>query len=292
MQVDRRNSAPDQIVLGDFNLKPDEPGTAADAHDISRRVEDGRRRGRRRPVAQDAHGDEPHRLTSFIKGDGVDDLRRWRRSRRRRGSAPRPSDHRPLRCDDPTISCVKITSQLATCPKCMGALTEHHRCPRGPLASPCRCTVDGGRRRAHRDGGAATLFDERPVPALVMAAAALGAVLTSAVRQAVSGRGLTRPTRSTASRHPSTHRHRAAWRASRPRPSLAARCSRSAAPGHDGDRDVGHGRIAELSAAELVAAQARHLQIQQHQAGRRRARDAAPCAGDAAPRDRPRAATA
>jgi hypothetical protein len=32
------------------------------------------------------------------------------------------------------------------------------------------------------------LFDERPVPALVMAAAALGAVLTSAVRQAVTGR--------------------------------------------------------------------------------------------------------
>jgi hypothetical protein len=32
------------------------------------------------------------------------------------------------------------------------------------------------------------LFDERPVPALVLAAAALGAVLTSAVRQAVTGR--------------------------------------------------------------------------------------------------------
>lgn len=70
----------------------------------------------------------------------------------------------------------------------MGALTEHHRCPRGPL---------------HRLGDALTtvgigallgmvvlyLFEERPVPALVMAAAALGAVLTSAVRQAVGGRG-------------------------------------------------------------------------------------------------------
>jgi hypothetical protein len=32
------------------------------------------------------------------------------------------------------------------------------------------------------------LFDEHPVPALVMAAAALGAVLTSAVRRAVTGR--------------------------------------------------------------------------------------------------------
>jgi hypothetical protein len=70
----------------------------------------------------------------------------------------------------------------------MGALTEHHRCPRG---------------RLHRLGDALStvgvgavigmvvlyLFDERPVPALVMAAAALGAVLTSAVRQAVGGRG-------------------------------------------------------------------------------------------------------
>ena len=33
-----------------------------------------------------------------------------------------------------------------------------------------------------------TVFNEQPVPALVLAAAALGAVLTSAVRQAVSGR--------------------------------------------------------------------------------------------------------
>ena len=32
------------------------------------------------------------------------------------------------------------------------------------------------------------LFDERPVPELALAAAALGAVLTSAVRQAVAGR--------------------------------------------------------------------------------------------------------
>ncbi|MGH3524795.1 MAG: hypothetical protein ACRDU4_18695 [Mycobacterium sp.] len=32
------------------------------------------------------------------------------------------------------------------------------------------------------------VFDEHPVPALVLAAATLGAVLTSAVRQAVNGR--------------------------------------------------------------------------------------------------------
>jgi hypothetical protein len=68
----------------------------------------------------------------------------------------------------------------------MGALTENHRCPRG---------------RLHRLTDALTTFtigaligmvllyafEERPVPALVMAAAALGAVLASAVRQAVGG---------------------------------------------------------------------------------------------------------
>ena len=36
--------------------------------------------------------------------------------------------------------------------------------------------------------GLCYVIDERPVPALVVAAAALGAVLASAVRQAVAGR--------------------------------------------------------------------------------------------------------
>ena len=47
-----------------------------------------------------------------------------------------------------------------------------------------RRAVDGRPRRTHRHG-VLYLFEERPVPALVIAAAALGAVLTSAVRQAV-----------------------------------------------------------------------------------------------------------
>jgi hypothetical protein len=70
----------------------------------------------------------------------------------------------------------------------MGALTENHRCPRGPLhrLTDALSTVGIGALI-----GIVLLyaFDERPVPALVMAAAALGAVLTSAVRQAVNGRG-------------------------------------------------------------------------------------------------------
>ncbi|MCU1385254.1 MAG: hypothetical protein JWL71_3951 [Acidobacteria bacterium] len=70
----------------------------------------------------------------------------------------------------------------------MGALTENHRCPRGSLRrlTDAFSTVGMG---AVIGMVVLYLFDDQPVPALVMAAAALGAVLTSAVRQAVSGRG-------------------------------------------------------------------------------------------------------
>jgi hypothetical protein len=69
----------------------------------------------------------------------------------------------------------------------MGALTENHRCPRGRLhrLTEALTTFAVG---SVIGVVALYLFDERPVPALVMAAAALGAVLTSAVRQAVTGR--------------------------------------------------------------------------------------------------------
>jgi len=76
---------------------------------------------------------------------------------------------------------------MATCPKCFGALTEHHKCPKGPFsrAADALSTV--------MVGGVigvvlSYVIDERPVPALVVASAALGAVLASAVRQAIGGR--------------------------------------------------------------------------------------------------------
>ncbi len=69
----------------------------------------------------------------------------------------------------------------------MGPLTENHRCPRGRLhrVTEALSTVAIGALI-----GIVLLyqFDERPVPEMVIAAAALGAVLTSAVRQAVAGR--------------------------------------------------------------------------------------------------------
>jgi len=75
---------------------------------------------------------------------------------------------------------------MATCPKCLGALTENHRCPRGFFSrlSDAIVTIGVG-------GIAGWLFvlviEERPAGALILAAAALGAVLATAVRQAIGG---------------------------------------------------------------------------------------------------------
>jgi len=76
---------------------------------------------------------------------------------------------------------------VATCPKCFGALTEHHKCPKGRLSrvTDALSTVSVG---AIIGVALTYMIDERPVPALLLAAAALGAVMASAVRQAVSGR--------------------------------------------------------------------------------------------------------
>jgi hypothetical protein len=73
---------------------------------------------------------------------------------------------------------------MATCPKCLGPLTEHHRCPRGPLRRIAEAISTLG---IGAIGGVLLCFviEERPAAALVLAAAALGAVLANAVRDAV-----------------------------------------------------------------------------------------------------------
>lgn len=76
---------------------------------------------------------------------------------------------------------------MATCPKCFGALTEDHKCPKGRLSRATDALSTVG------IGGLigvvlSYVLDDRPVPALVVASAALGAVLASAVRQAIGGR--------------------------------------------------------------------------------------------------------
>jgi hypothetical protein len=69
----------------------------------------------------------------------------------------------------------------------MGPLTEHHRCPRGPLsrylAALSPVLIGSGLGAVF-----CFLIEEHPARALVVATAALGAVLASAVRQAIGGR--------------------------------------------------------------------------------------------------------
>jgi hypothetical protein len=75
---------------------------------------------------------------------------------------------------------------MATCPKCFGALNEHHKCPRGIIHRISDALITAGIGAL-----AGWLFvltiEERPAGALILAAAALGAVLATAVRQAISG---------------------------------------------------------------------------------------------------------
>jgi hypothetical protein len=73
---------------------------------------------------------------------------------------------------------------MATCPRCMGALTEHHRCPRGRFSrvtDALSTVVVGG-----LIGGVLVYgLVDRPANSLILASAALGAVLANAVRDAV-----------------------------------------------------------------------------------------------------------
>ena len=76
---------------------------------------------------------------------------------------------------------------MATCPRCMGPLTENHRCPRGRFSRMTEAltpVVIGG----VLGGLGVFAIEDRPAGALVLAAAALGAVLANAVRQAIGPR--------------------------------------------------------------------------------------------------------
>jgi hypothetical protein len=77
---------------------------------------------------------------------------------------------------------------MATCPRCFGALTEHHKCPRRGIISAIGDAVLTVGAGALFGGVAAIVINDQAPTALVLAAAALGAVLASAVRQSVGRR--------------------------------------------------------------------------------------------------------
>ncbi len=75
---------------------------------------------------------------------------------------------------------------MATCPKCLGPLTDNHKCPRGRLGriTDALATTAVG---ALAGWVLVLMIEDRPAGALILAAAALGAILASAVRQAIHG---------------------------------------------------------------------------------------------------------
>ena len=77
---------------------------------------------------------------------------------------------------------------MATCPKCFGALTEHHKCPRRSILSAVMDALSTVGLGGLLGGIVAITINDQAPTALVLAAAALGAVLASAVRQAVGRR--------------------------------------------------------------------------------------------------------
>ena len=75
---------------------------------------------------------------------------------------------------------------MATCPKCLGPLTDDHKCPRGLLSRVFDALITTG-VGALLGWILVLMVDDRAAGALILAAAALGAVLATAVRQAIRG---------------------------------------------------------------------------------------------------------
>jgi hypothetical protein len=76
---------------------------------------------------------------------------------------------------------------MATCPRCLGPLSENHRCPHGARRQVLESLATGV-VGALVGAVAAIAIDVEAATPLVLASSALGAVLASAVRQAVGRR--------------------------------------------------------------------------------------------------------
>ena len=77
---------------------------------------------------------------------------------------------------------------MATCPRCFEALTEHHKCSRRSIVNAIADALSTVGIGALLGGIVVIIINEQAPTAEVLAAAALGAVLASAVRQAIGRR--------------------------------------------------------------------------------------------------------
>jgi hypothetical protein len=74
---------------------------------------------------------------------------------------------------------------MATCPRCLGPLTDNHRCPRSRSR---RGVETAGLLLAGATAGVLACYGliERPHTVVVLAAGTLGALLAQALRQAIN----------------------------------------------------------------------------------------------------------
>lgn len=76
-------------------------------------------------------------------------------------------------------------TQMATCPRCKGALTDNHRCPKGRFVGLSETLLTAG-VGGIVGGSLCYVIQEGPALFLVISYAALGAVLAYAMRQAIA----------------------------------------------------------------------------------------------------------
>jgi hypothetical protein len=74
---------------------------------------------------------------------------------------------------------------MATCPRCLGALTEDHRCPRAGRFSRLSEKLPALAIGAVLGGGAIVAILGSPPATVTLAAAALGGVLANALHDAL-----------------------------------------------------------------------------------------------------------
>jgi hypothetical protein len=104
------------------------------------------------------------------------------------GAGNRIASHQPGSSEAENRLCYHhFANKMATCPHCMGALTENHRCPRSVRVSRLGETIATLVIGASVGGIFVFAIEDRPGLPFFISAALLGAVLANALRRAVGG---------------------------------------------------------------------------------------------------------